>query len=149
MGTWVTQQRMEGVPEKVLDLLTRPEAIARWTPIPFELVDFDRDRLAAGDKVHVCGMLAGRTLAFDIDVADAGDGRLALAATGPIDIDVEYVARPAVRGSEVRARVAVSGQGLRGRVLAKATDALLAAGALNSAVGRIASELRPEPALAA
>jgi hypothetical protein len=30
-----------------------------------------------------------------------------------------------------------------GRVLARATDALLAAGALNTAVGRIARELQP------
>lgn len=149
MGTWVTEKRMEGVPDEVLELLTRPEAIARWTPIPFELVDFRGDRLGAGDKVRVCGMLAGRSLEFEVDVADAGDGRLALVATGPIHIDVEYVARAAPRGSEVRARVAVTGQGLRGRVLAKATDALLAAGALNSAVGRIARELAPEPALAA
>jgi len=50
-------------------------------------------------------------------------------------------------GSEVRASVAVSGRGLLGRVLAQATDVLLAAGALSSAVGAIAREL--EPALAA
>jgi hypothetical protein len=149
MGTWVTQRRMAGLPEDVLELLTRPEAIARWTPIPFELVDFDGERLAAGDKVRVCGVLAGRSLEFEVDVADAGDGRLALVATGPIHIDGEYVARAAALGSEVSARVAVSGQGLRGRVLAKVTDALLAAGVLNSAVGRIARELAPELALAA
>jgi hypothetical protein len=149
MGIWVTQKRMGGVPDDVLELLTRPEAIARWTPIPFELVDFDGERLAAGDKVRVCGALAGRSLEFDVEVVDAGVGRLALEATGPIHIDVEYVARAVARGSEVSARVAVSGQGLMGRVLAKATDALLAAGALNSAVGRIARELEPEPALAA
>jgi hypothetical protein len=147
MGTWVTQTKMGGVPDEVLELLTRTDAIARWTPIPFELVDFDGDRLAAGDRVRVCGMLAGRSLEFEVDVADAEDGRLALAAKGPIHIDVEYVARAVAVGSEVSAKVAVSGQGLMGRVLAKATDALLAAGALNSAVGRIAREL--EPALAA
>jgi hypothetical protein len=42
--------------------------------------------------------------------------------------------------------VAVSGRGLIGRVLAQATDALLAAGALSAAVAKIAREL--EPALA-
>ncbi len=151
MGTWVTQTRMGGLPDEVLELLTRPDAIARWTPIPFELVDFDGERLESGDKVRVSGLLAGRSLEFEIDVADAEDGRLALQASGPIRIDVEYVARAVARGSEVRAKVAVSGSGLLGRVLARATDALLAAGALNGAVCRIARELEPtlEPALAA
>jgi hypothetical protein len=151
MGTWIAHTRMGALPDDVLELLTRPEAIARWTPVPFELVDFDGDRLEAGDKVRVCGLLAGRALEFAVDVAEADDGCLALQASGPIRIDVEYVARAVGRGSELRARVAVSGQGLIGRMLARATDALLAAGALQSAVGRIARELEPslEPALAA
>jgi hypothetical protein len=142
---------MGGLPDEVLELLTRPEAIARWTPIPFELVDFDGDRLETGDNVRVCGLLAGRALEFEVDVAAADDGRLALQASGPIRIDVEYVAQAVARGSELRACVAVSGQGLIGRMLARATDALLAAGALQSAVGRIARELETalEPALAA
>jgi hypothetical protein len=137
---------MEGVPDDVLELLTRPDAIARWAPIPFQVIDFERERLTAGDRVRVCGALAGRSVEFEVDVAEAEEGRLALAASGPIRIEVEYVARPSEQGSELRARVAVSGQGLWGRVLAGVTDALLAAGALNSAVGRIAREL--EPALA-
>lgn len=124
-------------------MLTSPDAIARWAPIPFELVDFDHDRLHSGDTLRVCGVLAGRSLEFDVEVSEAEDGRLALAASGPIDIDVEYVTRPVDRGSEVRARVEVSGRGVMGRVLARATDALLAAGALHSAVGRIAHELQP------
>jgi hypothetical protein len=37
--------------------------------------------------------------------------------------------------------VAVSGNGLRGRLLARATETLLAAGALSTAVGRIAEEI--------
>jgi hypothetical protein len=143
MATWTTQAETVGVPDEVMALLTRPAAIARWAPIPFQLVDFDRDRLHAGDKVRVCGMLAGRSLEFEVDVAKADDGQLALAASGPIRIDVEYVAREAERGSEVQARVEVSGRGVLGRVLARATDVLLAAGALNSAVGRIARELEP------
>ncbi|MGG7382836.1 hypothetical protein ACQ7B2_30230, partial [Escherichia coli] len=51
-------------------------------------------------------------------------------------------------GSEVEASVAVSGaSGLGGRILGKATDALLAAGALSAAVDRIGEQF--EPALAA
>jgi hypothetical protein len=72
------------------------------------------------------------------------DGRLSLVATGPMTLDVEYLVRPAPAGSEVRASVSVSGgNGFMGRLLARATDALLAGGALDSAMGRL------EPALAA
>jgi hypothetical protein len=69
-------------------------------------------------------------------------------ATGPITLDVAYDVRPAATGSEVEASVSVSGaSGLLGRVLGRATDALLAAGALSTAVERLGREL--EPALAA
>jgi hypothetical protein len=148
MGTWIAHAQTPGLPDEVMGMLTCPDAIARWAPIPFELVDFDQDRLHSGDTVRVGGMLAGRSLEFEIEVVEADDGRLALAANGPIHIDVEYVTRAVDRGSEVRARVEVSGGGVMGRVLARATDALLAAGALNSAIGRIAHELQPAVATA-
>ncbi len=151
MGTWSADTRVAGLPDEVLALLTEPEAIARWAPIAFEVIDFDGDRLRAGDQVRVRGVLAGRSLEFGVDVSEADDGYLALAATGPIRLDVEYVAVATEDGSEVRATVAVTGRGLIGRVLAQATDTLLAAGALSTAVGRIARELEParhEPALA-
>jgi hypothetical protein len=125
----------------VLTLLTEPEAIARWAPIDFDVLDFDGTRLQAGDRVQVRGGLAGRSLEFDVEVAEADDDRLVLTAVGPIRLDVEYLAIAAEHGSEVHASVTVSGRGLMGRVLAQATDALLASGALRTAVGRIASEL--------
>jgi hypothetical protein len=143
MGTWTTETHTAGRPEDVMVLLTDPEAIRRWAPIPFELVEFDGDRLIAGDSARVRGGLAGRTLEFTVDVADASDARLALTARGPIEIDVEYVAAEVPQGSTVRARVAVSGRGLLGRILAQATDALLAAGGLQAAVTRLARELEP------
>jgi hypothetical protein len=132
---------MPGPPDQVLTVLTDPEAIARWTPIPFELVDFEGQRLIAGDRVRVRGALGGPSVHFDVDVAEADDGRLALTATGPIRLDVKYHAVEVDDGSEVRASVAVSGSGLRGRILAHATDALLAGGALATAVSRIADQL--------
>lgn len=128
-------------------MLTQPDAIAQWTPVPFELIDLDADRLVAGSRARVRGHLAGRTLEFDVEVLAADDERLALVATGPISIDVEYALRPAAGGSELRASVSVRGSGLIGRVLAQATDALLAAGALDLAVRRIGRQF--EPALAA
>ncbi len=138
---------MVGPPDDVLEILTRPEAIARWAPFPFEVRDFNRDRLVAGDLLQVTGVLSGHRVEFDVEVVVARHGWLALQATGPIDLDVEYVARPYERGSMLRATVEVTGRGLVGRLLASATEALLAAGALNTAIGRIAHEL--EPALAA
>jgi uncharacterized protein YndB with AHSA1/START domain len=143
MGTWTTETQTMGRPEDVMVLLTDPEAIRRWAPIPFELVEFDGDRLLAGDTARVRGGLAGRTLEFTVDVADASDARLALTARGPIEIDVEYIAAEIPDGSTVRASVAVSGRGLLGRILAQATDALLAAGGLQAAVSRLARELEP------
>lgn len=124
-------------------MLTEPGAIARWSPVPFRVVDPDQERLCAGDRVTVRGELAGRGVEFLVDVAKADDGHLALTATGPIRIDVDYRVVGGTYGSCLRARVGVAGSGLFGRVLARATDALLAAGALNVAVDRIAEELEP------
>jgi hypothetical protein len=143
MSIWTTQATCQGTPDDVLELLTEPGAIARWSPVPFTLVDSDRERLCAGDRVRVRGELAGRGLEFLIDVAEAHDGHLALTATGPIRIDVDYRVVRDARGSSLRARIGVAGSGLFGRVLAGATDALLAAGALRLAVDRIANELEP------
>jgi hypothetical protein len=143
VSTWTTHTTCSGTPDDVLDLLTEPGAIARWSPVPFKLVDLDQDRLSAGDRVRVRGELAGRGVEFLVDVAKAEDGHLALTATGPIRIDVDYRVVGDSRGSSLRARIGVVGSGLFGRVLAGATDALLAAGALRMAVDRIADELEP------
>ena len=147
MATWTAQTRVAGLPDEVLALLTEPDAIARWAPIGFEVIDFDGERLRAGDRVLVRGGLAGRAMEFEVEVSEADDGHLLLTASGPIRLDVEYLAVATGRGSEVHASVTVSGGGLLGRLLAQATDALLAAGALSTAVRAIAREL--EPALAA
>jgi hypothetical protein len=147
MRTWTTKTTVTGFPDEVLALLTEPEAIEHWTPVPFELIDLNTDRLVAGSRARVRGRLAGRTLEFDVTVLTADDERLALVATGPISIDVEYALRRAAGGSELRASVSVHGKGLLGRILAQATDALLAAGALDLAVSRIGRQL--EPGLAA
>jgi hypothetical protein len=146
MATWKAHTQVAVVPDRVLALLTEPDAIARWAPIDFELLNFEGDRLHAGDHVRVQGSLAGRSLQFEVVVSEADGGHLVLTANGPIRLEVEYHAVAQDYGSEVRASVAVSGRGLIGRFLAQATDALLAAGALSHAVGRIAREL--EPALA-
>ena len=95
----------------------------------------------------MAGRLAGRSVEFDVDVRRASAERLELVADGPISIDVKYRMRPAGSDSEIEASVSVKGRGLFGRVLAKATEALLAAGALRMSLERLADEL--QPALAA
>ncbi len=145
MRTWTTKLWLAGMPEQVLELLTEPDAIARWAPIQFDVLSLDTERLEAGSCARVRGTLAGRELEFDVLIREAHDGRLSLVASGPISIDAEYVLSPLDGGSAVRASVRVTGRGLLGGVLARAVEALLAAGALRNSVARIARELEPAP----
>lgn len=147
MCLWQYNATVPGSPADVLELLTEPDAIARWAPVPFEVVALEGTRLRSGSRARVAGRLAGRSVEFDVDVLRASDGQLELVAEGPISIDVQYKLRPAGVESEIEACVSVAGQGFFGRVLAKATETLLAAGALRMSIDRLANEL--QPALAA
>ena len=148
MSTWSTHTEVMGTPDDVIAVLSDSDSIRRWSPIDFQVDGIDGDRLLAGSRARVSGRLAGRGASFDVDVEQAGDGRFALTASGPIDLDVEYEAFADGERTEVWATVTVRGGGLLGRVLAQATDALLAAGALDRALTRIAAEI-DEFALAA
>jgi polyketide cyclase/dehydrase/lipid transport protein len=133
--------RTSASPAEVLEILTNPEAIHDWSPVPFDLDGLDDERLRAGSEARVSGRLGGLTVGFDVTVQAADDDHLELTARGPIGLDVRYdlLADPATGGSTIDASVSVRrGGGLSGRVIAKATEALLAAGALDSAAGRIA-----------
>jgi uncharacterized protein YndB with AHSA1/START domain len=141
MREWTATTTVDAQPEAVLDVLTDPEACARWAPIPFDVEDLRTPRLRCGSRARVSGKLAGKRVGFDVEVHEAVDGRLRLSAKGPVAFDVRYDLEPAPRGSEVRAAVTVRpGGGLTGRLLAEATNALLAAGALQAAVARLARE---------
>jgi hypothetical protein len=66
---------------------------------------------------------------------------LALSADGPVALDVAYALVASTTGSDLHASVAVRPRaGLRGRLLAEATAAMLAGGALQVALGRIVTE---------
>jgi hypothetical protein len=39
---------VSGTPEEILEVLTEPEFIARWSPVPFEIVELAEGRLVAG-----------------------------------------------------------------------------------------------------
>ena len=141
MSIWSTHTNVNGTPDDVIAILSDPEAIRRWSPIDFDVDGIDGDRLEAGSHARVSGRLAGRGASFDIEVEQAGDGRFALSASGPIELDVEYEAFDDGASTALWATVEVRGGGLLGRLLAQATDALLAAGALDRALGRIANEI--------
>ena len=140
MRTWTATTHVDADPDVVLDLLTDTDAVRQWAPVPFDLDDPTHDRLVAGSQVRVSGSLVGRRVGFDVRVHQAGEGRLALTADGPVAMDVAYEARPTPSGSEVSASISVrSGGGLFGRLAEQATAALLTAGALGVAVDRIAA----------
>jgi hypothetical protein len=146
MGTWITQTTVDGAPADVLAVLTDPRACARWSPIDFE-VDDARLRLAEGMRTRVAGRLAGHEIGFCLEVLAADDDRLALRASGPIEIDVDYRVTPLAERSRVHARIDVKPSGgLAGRLLSRATDALLAGGMLDRALEKIALEAAATPA---
>ncbi len=152
MRTWQTSTTVEASPEQIIDVLTDPQAAVRWSPIDFEVEHIDGGRLTTGGHARVTGRLAGREIAFDIDVIQADEQRLLLTATGPIEIDVKYDVESVEGRVELRAWVTVRSRGgLFGRLLTGATEGLLGAGMLNSAVSRIAREVEASlcPALAA
>ena len=141
MRTWTASTTVDAPPDAVLDLLTDPGACARWAPVDFDVDDLGEGRLVAGSRPRVRGRLAGVEVGFDVEVLEADEGRLALRAAGPVALDVAYELAVAEGGSEVRASVGIRpGRGLRGRLLAEATSALLSAGALNQALSRIGRE---------
>jgi hypothetical protein len=86
---------------------------------------------------------------FDVEIREADHERLSLVARGPVSIEAEYLVRPARGGSDVAASVSVCGGGLLGRVMARAVEALLAAGALRASVAGIGRQLEPSLAAAA
>ncbi|MGN6167776.1 MAG: SRPBCC family protein [Solirubrobacteraceae bacterium] len=147
MRTFTAHTTATSAPREVLDQLTDPAAIARWAPVPFELLELDEERLYPGATVRVRGQLAGQSAEFSVHVLEVSRERLTLVAQGPISLEVEYDVRPARPGSRIQASISVLGQGLIGRVLAKATETLLAAGALQGSLNRLAGQ--PELAIAA
>jgi hypothetical protein len=151
MANWTATTTTKATPEQILEVLTDPEAIRLWSPIDFDLDDLDDSRLEAGTRARVTGRIAGVGMGFDVEVHAADEELLELTADGPIGIDVRYELEPLDIGSELHASVSIRrGGGITGRLVANATAALLSAGVLDGAAGRIAraAERQPEPALA-
>jgi uncharacterized protein YndB with AHSA1/START domain len=150
MAYFTARTTANAAPEQVLQVLTDPEAIREWSPIPFEVDELDGLRLEAGSCARVSGCLAGKRVGFDVEVHAADAGRLELTAEGPISFDVLYRLDSVAGGSEVTASVRLrDGSGFTGRLLSKATGALLKGGALDAAAGRIARAAESTPCLVA
>jgi hypothetical protein len=136
---WTATARANATPSQVLEVLTHPEEIRRWSPVEFDLDDLDGRRLAAGTRGRVTVRVAGVPVGFDVQIHAADEDRLELSADGPVGLDVRYELGLDEAGAELTASVSMRrGSGLTGRFVANATAALLSAGALEGAAGRIA-----------
>lgn len=150
MAQWTTCTHSAAVPARVLEVLTDTESIRGWSPVDFELDDLAATRLRAGTRARVIGRVAGVGVGFDIEVHSADEDGLELSAEGPIRIDVHYALSPAHGGSTVTASVSLRGAGgLTGRLVSRATAALLSGGALDGAAKSIARAAEAPPLLAA
>lgn len=141
MSSYETTIETTASAEQVLAVLTDPSAIRSWSPVPFEL-EGGAGRLEAGRDARVSGSLAGLRVGFDIHVHVADESGLRLTAEGPVSFEVFYglAPGPSGEGSEVNATVSLNrARGITARVVGKATETLLAAGALEGAAARIAS----------
>jgi hypothetical protein len=147
---WTATARAKASPCQVLAVLTHPEEIRRWSPVDFDLDELDGRRLAAGTRGRVTGRVAGVPVGFDLEVHAADEARLELSAQGPVALDVRYELMRDEAGAELNASVSMRhGGGLTGRLVAKATAALLSAGALEGAAGRIARVAESQSSVAA
>jgi len=150
VGEWTARARTNATPEQLLEVLTHPGQIRRWSPIEFDLDELDDRRLAAGTRTTVTGRLAGVPVSFDVQVHAADAGGLEISANGPVGLDVRYDLAALDAGAEMTASIRVRpGGGLTGRVVANAASALLSAGVLEGATGRIARAAESEPLAAA
>ena len=92
MRTWTATTTTAARPEDVLDVLTDPEACARWAPLPFD-VDYQLAPHAGGSEVRASisvrpsGGIAGRLLA---------QATAALLSAGALEAALSRVAREAV-----------------------------------------------------
>ena len=150
MPEWTATARAKATPGQVLEVLTHLEEIRRWSPVDFDMDDLEGQRLATGTRGRVTGRLAGVTVGFDVEIRTADEARLELSAEGPVALDVCYELTDDEAGAELNASVSMRPSGgLTGRLVANATAALLSAGALDGAAGRIARVAESRPGIAA
>ena len=138
MCTWTSNTTFDGDPRRVALALIDIDATVRWSPVPFRLINCRGRRLRRGAKPTNAGALMGRRVSCKLDVTRADRTGLSLYAKGPFEMDVNYVIDPVA--AELSARVETRGGGLFAKILVSATNALLAAGALDGALQRVVQQ---------
>ena len=141
MASWQMRTCIETDPERVVELLSDPAAYERWSPVALDLERLDGERLVAGRRGRVVAGIAGRDVGFDLHVVAADGRHMAVQASGPFEFEALYEARPRGSATELCASVSLrAGDGVVGRVLRRAAEAVLASGALDAALSRFARE---------
>ena len=149
MAHWSATTTTKATPEQLLEVLTHPEEIRRWSPVDFDLDDLDSCRLALEPVRGLPASSPASGSASTWRSTPPTQDVLELSADGPVGLDVRYELAPADGGSELHASVSLRrGGGITGRLVANATAALLTAGALDGAAGRIARAAESQPLLA-
>jgi hypothetical protein len=150
MDTWRSQIDIRAQPERVLETLTDVRACRAWSPVGFDVGGLKSGRLRAGTRVAVSGAIVGRRVRFCVEILRADSERLLLRAAGPVEMSADYVVRPAADGSLLHAAISVRrGTGGGARLAARGISVLLAMGALNQTLVRIAREAERRQALVA
>ena len=147
--TWRSQIDVSVGPEKLLETLTSVEACEAWSPVGFDIEGARAGRLRSGTKVDVSGAIVGRRVSFRVEIMRADHERLVLRANGPVELVADYAVRPTAGGSRVDAAISVDRGAGGSRLATRAVSIMLAGGALNQALARIAREAERRHAFAA
>ena len=141
MSTHMANQTVTAEPAHVLQVLTDPGACGRWAPIAFTTDQAPGQRLQAGTRTRLRGRIAGRNVTFEIHVVAADERGLSLRATGPVRFEVDYRLTPAARRTMIEAEITLAqSAGITAALIARATNAMLGAGALRFALRAVAAE---------
>jgi hypothetical protein len=141
MSTHTASQTATAEPTHVLQVLTDPAACARWAPIQFSTDQAPGEYLHTGSRTKLQGRIAGRNITFEVDVLAADERGLSLRATGPVRLEVDYQLTTSGRGTRIEAQITLAqARGMTGALASRATNAILAAGALRFALRAIAAE---------
>jgi hypothetical protein len=81
LETWTTETWIATAPAEVVAVMVEPDAIARWSSVPHELLELYGDPLESGSRARVRGSLRGLGRITDGTLA-AGALRASVARLG-------------------------------------------------------------------
>jgi hypothetical protein len=132
--------RVNASAAQLLQVLSTPEMVRRWFPVPCTF-DSNPQTLQAGGSYPVTGHLAGKTVACTLDVHACNEHEVQFTLTGSLIVDLcaTIDAQDSHCLTEVFAGVR-SGGGIKGKLMASAATALIKGGALGKALSDIRHE---------